>query len=295
VADCGLVPRLPTRPAPLPVCAEILLLDPRGRLTTQMASVATAIALFWPLGQLPDPKWLYEDPARRSGPAVECAQVLNTRSVPLSVLQRMLATSGPPGRDFSAWSFETKWDGWSALVYVDGGLRIRTGTGRQVSDSLPELMGLVDAVDGHSVTLDGELVACPGGVVNFYALAPRMLHTGRMARFAATQTPVTFVACDLVHLDGQDLTGLPLLERKGPLDELHLVGAALGDQRLVPRRRRHPLPGLFRAWPRTRGGQAPGRPLPPGYSVANLAQAELLGLDKGSRPSPTTSIPAKPP
>jgi bifunctional non-homologous end joining protein LigD len=53
-----------------------------------------------------------------------------------------------------------------------------------------------------------------------------MLHTGRMARWAAGQVPVTFVAFVLLHLDGQDLTGLPLVERKRTLDELHVVGPA---------------------------------------------------------------------
>jgi bifunctional non-homologous end joining protein LigD len=58
--------------------------------------------------------------------------------------------------------------------------------------------------------------------VDFYALAPRMQHTGRMARWAASQVPVTFVAFDLLHLDGQDLTRLALAERRRQLDELHL-------------------------------------------------------------------------
>jgi bifunctional non-homologous end joining protein LigD len=53
-----------------------------------------------------------------------------------------------------------------------------------------------------------------------------MMHTGRMASFAATQPPVTFVAFDLLHLDGRDLTGLPLAERKRRLDDLHLAGPA---------------------------------------------------------------------
>src|SRR5204863_10081988 len=105
-------------------------------------------------------------------------------------------------------------------------LRVRTRTGRQVSDSLPELIGLAETLDGRSVILDGELVDCPDGSVDFFALAPRMLHTGRMARWAASQVPVTFVAFDLLHLDGQDLTGHPLVERKRVLDELHLVGPA---------------------------------------------------------------------
>jgi bifunctional non-homologous end joining protein LigD len=69
-------------------------------------------------------------------------------------------------------------------------------------------------------------VACPEGRVDFYQLAPRISHTGRMAHWAATEVAVTFVAFDLLHLDGEDLTGRPLLERKHLLDELHLVGPA---------------------------------------------------------------------
>ena len=58
---------------------------------------------------------------------------------------------------------------------------------------LPELAGLVDALGGRTVILDGELVACPDGVVDFYTLA-RMSHTGRTDRLSAASTRVTFVA-----------------------------------------------------------------------------------------------------
>jgi bifunctional non-homologous end joining protein LigD len=138
----------------------------------------------------------------------------------------MLATTGQPARDFERWCWEAKFDGWRALVYIDGELKVRTRAGRQVSSSLPELEGLVDALGGHTVILDGELVACQDGKLDFYALAPRMMHTGRHARWAASQVPVTFVAFDLLHLDGEDLTDRPLVERKQILDELHLVGPA---------------------------------------------------------------------
>jgi bifunctional non-homologous end joining protein LigD len=151
--------------------------------------------------------------------------VLNTRLCAGPLLQPMLASTGHAAHHPEAWSWEVKWDGWRALIYLDGGLRVRTRTGRQVSESIPELTGLADAFDGHSVILDGELVACPGGRVDFYALAPRMQHTGRRAAWAATQVPVTFVAFDLLHLDGQDLTRRPLGERKRLLDQLQLVGS----------------------------------------------------------------------
>jgi bifunctional non-homologous end joining protein LigD len=138
----------------------------------------------------------------------------------------MLASPGEPVRHPDAFLHEAKWDGWRALVYIDGGLKVRTRSGRQVSNSLPELDGLVDALGGRSAILDGELIACQDGAVDFYGLGPRMMHTGRMARWAARELPVTFVVFDLLHLDGEDLCGRPLVERKRLLDDLHLVGPA---------------------------------------------------------------------
>jgi hypothetical protein len=44
----------------------------------------------------------------------------------------------------------------AGVVYIDRGLRVRTRTGREVSDSLPELTGLVDALDGHAPWLGAE-------------------------------------------------------------------------------------------------------------------------------------------
>ena len=154
--------------------------------------------------------------------------------VTLPLVRPMLATTGFPDRDPERFLFEIKWDGWRALLYIDGGLKVRTRSGRQVSDSLPELHGLVDALDGRPAILDGELIACVEGNVDFYAMATRMQHTGRMAGWAATQVPVTFVAFDLLHLDGEDLTGRPLAERKRLLDDLHIVGPAWATNTWYP-------------------------------------------------------------
>ena len=152
----------------------------------------------------------------------------------LPLLRPMLATTGVPDRDPERFLFEIKWDGWRALLYIDGGLKVRTRSGREVSESLPELAGLVDALDGRSVILDGELIACPDSRPDFYAMATGMQHTGRTARWAATQVPVTFVVFDLLHLDGEDLTGQPLLERKRLLDDLRLVGPAWATNTWYP-------------------------------------------------------------
>jgi len=150
------------------------------------------------------------------------------RAVPLPLVPPMQATAGVVPGDPAAWAWEVKWDGWRGLVYLDGGFKVRTRTGREVSASVPELGGLVDALDGRTAILDGDLVACPDGRPDFNAPTPRMAHTGRHARRAATQTPVTFVAFDLLHLDDEDLCAKPLVERKVLLDGLGQVGPGWG-------------------------------------------------------------------
>jgi hypothetical protein len=73
------------------------------------------------------------------GPLAAGLSVIDPRLRALPFLEPMLATAGRPGSDAAErWSFEIKWDGRRALVYIDGGLRVRTRTGRQVSDALPE-------------------------------------------------------------------------------------------------------------------------------------------------------------
>ena len=85
---------------------------------------------------------------RRQLPTARVSSRLHWVTLPL--LRPMLATTGARDRDLAGWCTEAKWDGWRALVYIDGGLKVRTRSGRQVSDSLPELVGLVDALDGQT-------------------------------------------------------------------------------------------------------------------------------------------------
>ncbi len=137
----------------------------------------------------------------------------------------MLAATGAAPRG-PRWSFEVKWDGWRALVYVDGGLTVRTRSGRNVTVGVPELAGLAEQLAGRQAILDGELVVCRNGAVDFYALGGRMAATQPLAVRAASEAlPVTFVAFDVLWLD-VDVTGRPLAERKELLDGLELAGPA---------------------------------------------------------------------
>src|SRR3954470_6157074 len=120
----------------------------------------------------------------------------------------MLATPGdlPAG---PGWVFEVKWDGMRVLADVtDGGLRLATRTGRDVTANFPELAGL--AALAPDVLLDGEVVLLDGGVPSFTALGDRM-HEPIDPRGAQAR-PVTYMVFDVLRL-----YGVALLER--PLDE----------------------------------------------------------------------------
>ena len=134
----------------------------------------------------------------------------------------MKATSGelPTGE---GWTYEVKWDGMRALAFVeDGQVRVQSYNERDVTASWPELAGLAEALGVRTAILDGELVATDDkGRPSFGRLQQRM-HLTRAADVAAraAEVPVTYVVFDLLHLDGHDLTGLPLHERRALLEQL---------------------------------------------------------------------------
>ena len=140
----------------------------------------------------------------------------------------MKATSGdlPTGED---WTYEVKWDGMRALVYLDHGtVRVQSYNERDVTASWPELAGLAEAVPATTALLDGELVATDAqGRPSFGRLQQRMhLTKAAEVRARAAEVPVTYVVFDLLHLDGHDLTALPLRDRRRLLDELLEPGPA---------------------------------------------------------------------
>jgi bifunctional non-homologous end joining protein LigD len=134
----------------------------------------------------------------------------------------MKATSAAlPAGD--GWGFEVKWDGMRALVFVDGDdVRVQSSNDRDVTASWPELAGLPAAVVATTAVLDGELVATDdAGRPDFGRLQQRMHVTNRgEAIRRAALVPVTYVVFDLLHLDGHDLTALPLTDRRRLLDQV---------------------------------------------------------------------------
>lgn len=135
----------------------------------------------------------------------------------------MLATSGthvPPGDD---WRHEVKWDGVRALATIDDDtVTLVSRNGNRITAAWPELVsaptGLGDTV------VDGEIIALnERGIPDFRVLADRMhvRKPGTVARLAE-RIPATYMVFDVLRLQGEDLCGQPLEERRRRLDGIDL-------------------------------------------------------------------------
>src|SRR3954452_19639871 len=138
-------------------------------------------------------------------------------------MRPMLATKGTHVPAGAEWLHEVKWDGMRVLVEVrDGRLRLWSRNEKDVTVTFPELHGLADL--GRDVLLDGEVVAFLDGVPTFGALADRLpVGNPRRASVLAEVNPVTLLLFDVLRLDGQDVTGRQLQERRRMLEDLGLM------------------------------------------------------------------------
>lgn len=137
----------------------------------------------------------------------------------------MLAGGNGIPPDPSAYLLEPKLDGVRVIVYVEpGGVVVTNRKGGEVTSHYPELAGLAEALAPHAAVLDGEVVAFnEKGHSSFQRLQRRMHVVDPSARLMA-DTPVVFVAFDVLWLDGELLVGCPQTERRRVLDGLGLRG-----------------------------------------------------------------------
>ncbi|WP_143827895.1 DNA ligase D [Anaeromyxobacter sp. Fw109-5] len=132
--------------------------------------------------------------------------------------QLALLVSGAP--EGAAWVHEVKYDGYRIGCAVDGGeVTLWSRRGKDWTAQFPEVASSARRLKVRSALLDGEVAAVlPDGRTSFQALQ-NAFHGGRR--------DLVYFAFDLLHLDGEDLTSRPLLERKAALAGL------LGDGGVV--------------------------------------------------------------
>jgi len=113
------------------------------------------------------------------------------------------------------WLYELKYDGYRILAFVEGsGARLLTRNGNDYTGRFRDIArALSDLAAGRAMVLDGEMVvADASGKTDFQALQTYMKNpAGRR---------LTYIVFDLLALDGEDLRGRPLIERKQKLEAL---------------------------------------------------------------------------
>ncbi len=141
----------------------------------------------------------------------------------------MLARSGTLPRDSDGWEFEVKWDGVRAIAYArPGRLRLESRNLNDISDTYPEVRGILLQLGMREAVLDGEIVAFDAsGRPSFERLQSRMhVASGSAIRRRAADTPVVYAIFDVLYLDGRSLLELPYATRRERLEALELAGPA---------------------------------------------------------------------
>lgn len=130
--------------------------------------------------------------------------------------------------------FELKLDGDRCVAYLNqNGVELRNKRDLKMDPKFPELADMNQWVKKPCI-LDGELIVMKGGEPDFYEVQRRALLSNRFKiELASAKSPATFAAFDILWLDGKDLTGLPLEERKKLLAQNVRENARLAVARYV--------------------------------------------------------------
>ncbi|MGY8974534.1 MAG: DNA ligase D [Sphingomonadales bacterium] len=117
------------------------------------------------------------------------------------------------------WMHEIKFDGYRTLVAVKGDtVRVFTRNGKDWTDKFGPLVEAIAALDLPSCLIDGEVVAYDGKGNPDFSTLQQVLKRGHGSQ--GKQDKLALHAFDLLELDGEDLTGLPNIERKERLEAL---------------------------------------------------------------------------
>jgi bifunctional non-homologous end joining protein LigD len=150
----------------------------------------------------------------QADPALIPGAVKTPMPVKLAPMMAISSSKLPQGLD---WVYEVKWDGVRALCFVDGKkVRAIGRSGRPIEAQYPEIAAIAEQFRAEQAILDGEIVAFDeNGIPSFAEIQPR-IH-GRLTKALMESNPVTFFAFDLLYVDGVDLRGVALTERRREL------------------------------------------------------------------------------
>jgi len=156
-----------------------------------------------------------QDQSVVSGQPVDPKEVTEAASAPKSTMPQkvkpMLATLTDKPFDDPDWIYEIKWDGYRAIGAWDGRqAQLYSRNGLDFSQKYPPVFEALRQLKKPAV-IDGEIVVLDdSGRSRFELLQNYGNDGGRLA----------YYAFDLIWMDGHDLSGLPLTDRKKILEKL---------------------------------------------------------------------------
>jgi bifunctional non-homologous end joining protein LigD len=114
----------------------------------------------------------------------------------------------------AGWVHEIKFDGYRLMARIDRGrVKLLTRKGLDWTTRFPTLKRALEALPVVTAFLDGEMVVQTEQGAPSFADLQGDLSAGRSDR-------LRYYLFDLVHVDGMDLAGVPLVERKAALQQL---------------------------------------------------------------------------
>jgi bifunctional non-homologous end joining protein LigD len=126
-------------------------------------------------------------------------------------IKPMLATLVDAPFDNQDWIFETKWDGYRALAYLDKKINLYSRNQNSFNDLFPSIVKDLAKLGAQAI-LDGEVVILDESGKSDFQL---------MQNYQKTMTgDLYYYIFDLLYLNGHDLRELPLIERKEILKKL---------------------------------------------------------------------------
>ncbi|WP_143960828.1 DNA ligase D [Litoribacter populi] len=132
--------------------------------------------------------------------------------MPSGFLKPMLATKTDKIFNKAGWIYELKWDGYRAIASIhDGKVNLYSRNGISFNSKFSNIHTNLKQVP-YDVVLDGEIVALDeNGLPIFQALQNYP---------DSEEGQLRYYVFDMLRLNGHDMTGLPLLERKSLIQEV---------------------------------------------------------------------------
>ena len=138
---------------------------------------------------------------------------------PIEPMLAKAVDSIPDGRDFL---YEPKWDGFRAVVFRDSssGVFIQSRDLRPLDRYFPELHDAFGRLLPSGCIVDGEIIIATDHGLDFDALQQRLHPAASRVTLLSKSTPASFVAFDLLAVDGRDIRAEPLEKRRAELERV---------------------------------------------------------------------------